>query len=400
MHRREAIANTLKAAAAVTVLGRARLAAQDFGGRAPAAEGNTIYLHPAGGADTNSGAKESPLRTLAEAARRVNQSTGAGPVTVVLSEGIYAVGETTLLKPERRAFSKTERLTIRAEVLPDDPEWHAGRMPTLIHTMPVPPTWNGRPDPLGGAADGMMIETSHVTIQGLKILGLPVVESPKPGVIRRLYAISRLRRDLEDLEIAQCLFAGDEVTNPNHVAIIAHGNGVNVHHCIFRGLKISVVYWTPGSKGHAMQHCVCHDLYGSAVWTAGIANDFDYRNNVVDSCNYVWTAQGGASAQADAGGRGARQGAPPAGVAQPQVPVHYKVVNSHFANNEKLTGSGTGARLQYQDIDPSFLEMAGTRVSDQPVLLERDQTKRNWLHPVAGSEPAKIGAGLFMKSWE
>ena len=63
-----------------------------------------------------------------------------------------------------------------------------------------------------------MVETSHVTIQGLKILGLPVVESPKPGVIRRLYAISRLRRDLEDLEIAQCLFAGDEVTNPNHVA--------------------------------------------------------------------------------------------------------------------------------------------------------------------------------------
>jgi hypothetical protein len=246
----------------------------------------------------------------------------------------------------------------------------------------------------------MVIETSHVTIQGLKILGLPVVESPKPGMIRRLYAISRLRRDLEDLEVAQCLFAGDEVTNPNHVAIIAHGNGVSVRHCVFRGLKISVVYWTPGSKGHAMQNCVCHDLYGSAVWTAGIANDFDYRNNVVDGCNYVWTAQGGASAQADAGGRGARQGAPPAGVAQPQEPVHYSVVNSHFANNRKLTGSGTGARLQYQDIDPSFLEMVGTRVSDQPVLLERDQTKRNWLHPVAGSEAAKIGAGLFMKPEE
>jgi len=400
MHRREAITNTLKAAAAVTVLGRARLAAQDFGGRALAAEGNTIYLHPAGGADTNSGAKERPLRTLAEAARRVNQSTGAGPMTVMLSEGIYAVGETTLLKPERRSFSEADRLTIRAEVLPDDPAWHAGRMPTLIHTMPVPPTWNGRPDPLGGAADGLMVETSHVTIQGLKVLGLPVVESPKPGLIRRLYAISRLRRDLEDLEIAQCLFAGDEVTNPNHVAIIAHGNGVRVRHCVFRGLKISVVFWTPGSKGHVMQNCVCHDLYGSAVWTAGIANDFEYRNNVVDGCNYVWTAQGGASAQADAGGRGARQGAPPAGAVQPQESVHYRVVNSYFANNKKLAGSGTGARLQYQDIDASFLEMVGTRVTDQSVLLERDQTQRNWLHPVAGSEAAKVGAGLFMKPQE
>ena len=114
---------------------RSRRAPRDFGSIRPA------------GADTNSGAKASPLRTLAEAARRVNQSTGDGAVTIVLTEGIHAIGETTLLKPERRSFTKTARLTIRAEVLPDDPEWHTGRMPTLIHTMPLPKTWNGRPDP-------------------------------------------------------------------------------------------------------------------------------------------------------------------------------------------------------------------------------------------------------------
>jgi hypothetical protein len=239
--------------------------------------------------------------------------------------------------------------------------------------MPVPTTWNGRPDPLGGAADGMIVETSHVTIQGLKILGLPVVESPTPGVIRRLYAISRLRRDLEDLEIAQCLFAGDEVTNPNHVAIIANGNGVRVHHCIFRGVKISVVYWTPGSSGHAMRNCLCHDLYGSGVWTSGVANDFDYRNNVVANCNYVWTSQGGASS------------------------LHCKVVDSFFASNRRLAGTGTGARLEYRDIDSSFLELVGTKVSASPIVLERDQTKRTYLHPSPDSDAAKIGAGLFMK---
>ena len=196
MNRRKAIGAMFTAAAVSSVLRPGRLLAQETGTKAMAAEANTINLHPARGADTNSGAKDNPLRTLAEAARRVNQSNGQGAMTIVLSEGIYAVGETTLLKPERRSFSKTERLTIRAEVLPDDPEWNTGSMPTLIHTMPIPPTWNGRPDPLGGAADGMMIETSHVTIQGLKILGLPVVETPKPGLIRRLYGISRLRRDL------------------------------------------------------------------------------------------------------------------------------------------------------------------------------------------------------------
>ena len=316
-------------------------------------------------------------------------------MTVVLAEGIYPIGETTLLKPENRAFSKDQRLTVRAEVLPDDPEWHIGRMPTLVHTLPLSPTWNGRPDPLGGAANGMLVETSHVTIQGLKVLGMPVVESPRPGLIRRLYGISRLRRDLEDLEVAQCLFAGDEVTNPHHVAIIANGDGINVHHCVFRGLKISAVYWTPGSKGHAMTNCICHDLYGSGVWTAGIANDFEYRNNVVDGCNYVWTAQGGASALADAVGRGGRRPAPHP--PKPQEPVHYRVVDSYFGGNRRLTGSGTGARLEYKDIDPSFLELIGTKVADQPVVLERDSTKRGYLHPVAGSEAAKAGAGLFTK---
>jgi len=394
MKRRQALGATLGAAAFASVL-RPRASASQDAGPAAGAEGTTIHVNPASGADTNPGTRSEPLRSLAEAARRVNASSGSGPLTVLLAEGVYAVGETTLLKPERRSFSRGDRLTIRAEVLPDDPEWHIGRMPSLIHTLPLSPTWNGRPDPLGGAANGMLVETSHVSIQGLKILGMPVVESPRPGLIRRLYAVSRLRRDLEDLEVGHCLFAGDEVTNPNHVAIIANGNGVNVHHCLFRGLKISAVYWTPRSTGHAMTHCLGHELYGSGVWTAGIANDFVYRNNVVQGCNYVWTAQGGSSALADA----AAGGAPQAGAPSPTTrePVRYQVVDCYFANNRRLAGSGTGARLEYQDIDSSFLELVGTTVRDQAVALERDSTKPNYLHPVAGSEAAKVGAGLFTK---
>jgi hypothetical protein len=386
MNRRQAIKATFGAAAAV--LGQGAAGAQNTA----AQSGDTLHLNPATGADTNSGSKESPLRSLAEAARRVNRSTGTGVATVILSEGVYAVGETTLLKPEKRTFSRTNRLTIRAEILPDDPNWHIGRMPTLIHTLPLPnpPAWNGRPDPLGGAVDGMLIETSHVTIQGLRVLGLPVVESPRPGLIKRLYAISRLRRDLEDLEIAQCVFVGEDATAPNHVPVIAHGNGVNVHHCIFRGSKISVVYWTPRSTGHAMTHCLVHDVYGSGVWTAGIANDFSYHHNVVTACNYVWTAQGGASAQADAGGRGG-QPTPATKV----EPVAYRVVDSYFAGNRRLTGSGTGARLEYADIDSSFLTLVNTPVVDVPAELEHDSTKRNYLHPVSGSPAAKVGAGLF-----
>lgn len=390
MNRRQAIRTAIGAAAAALTLPIDVRAGQGVAATAAIA-GDTLYVNPATGNDANAGSGQAPLRTVAEAARRVNASTGSGAMTIVLTEGIHAIGETTLLSPTKRSFSRAARLTVRAEVLPDDPGWHIGRMPTLIHTMPLSNSWNGRPDPLGGAADGMLIETSHVTIQGLRVLGLPVVESPQPGVIKRLYGISRLRRGLDDLEIAQCIFAGEDTTNPNHVSIIAHGNGINVHHCIFRGSKISVVYWTPGSTGQAMTNCVCHEVYGSGVWTAGIASDFVYRNNVITGCNYVWTAQGGASAQADSGGR---QGQPrPAA----DKAVSYQVVGSYFAGNRRLAGSGTGARLEYADIDASFLTLVDTTIVDRPVALEGDSTKIDYLHPVAGSAAATVGAGLFTK---
>jgi len=97
-----------------------------------AAGGRTIYLNPVSGHDANTGTRNAPLRTLAAAAARVNAAGEPGATTVILDEGIYAVWETALFKPSR-PYSKTERLTIRAAVLPDDPDWHQGRMPTLIH---------------------------------------------------------------------------------------------------------------------------------------------------------------------------------------------------------------------------------------------------------------------------
>src|SRR6188474_3800513 len=141
VNRRELLKACANAAAIASVLRPGRMLAQAPAGAS--ATGDTIYLNPATGADGNSGAKASPLRTLGEAGRRVSQSTGTGPMTIVLSKGIYAVGESMLLKPQKRTFSKADRLTIRAEFLPDDPGWTADGMPTLIFTMPFsdPPTW-------------------------------------------------------------------------------------------------------------------------------------------------------------------------------------------------------------------------------------------------------------------
>ena len=125
MNRRKAIGTTLKAAAAASVLRPQPAAAQGAGATAGTLAGHTLYLNPASGSDTHSGAQGSPLRTLAEAARRVNESSGTGPVTIVLSEGVYAVGETTLLKPERRSFSRKRAL--------DDPGGGAAGRPRVGH---------------------------------------------------------------------------------------------------------------------------------------------------------------------------------------------------------------------------------------------------------------------------
>src|SRR5690242_12872700 len=96
-----------------------------------------IYVNSSTGNDSNVGTKESPFKTLAAAARKVNESVGTDGVTILLAPGVYAFEETTILQPTKRSFTKENRLTIRAEILPDDTDWNTGSMPTIIHAMPL-----------------------------------------------------------------------------------------------------------------------------------------------------------------------------------------------------------------------------------------------------------------------
>jgi hypothetical protein len=346
-----------------------------------AADGETFYVNPETGADTNPGTKEKPFKTLPGAADRVNELKGEGAVTIILSPGNYALDRQFSLKGNRK-YTKSDRLTIRGDVLPDDEKWDSGKMPTLIHTMPLARR---------GFTFGMLVETSHVTIRGLKLLGMPGVETPKAGVLNRVYPIGRMDKKLDDLEIAQCVFAGDRVTNPNHLGVLAHGNGINVHHCVFHGVKLTVVYWTPGSTGHSMTNCFVNGAYGSGVWTTENADDFVFRNNVIANGNYVWTYQSGALAQRDPDAKDGEK------KAAEKKAVQYKVIDSLFAGNKKMACSGTGANLGFKDIDSSFLDLVGTKVTEEAVAVEMEEAKREYLHPIAGSNAAEIGAGLFIK---
>ena len=68
--------------------------------------------------------------------------------------------------------------------------------------------------------------------------------------------------------------------------------------------------------------------------------------------------------------------------------VRYKAVDSLFANNRALAATGTGASLGFKDIDPSFIELVNTQVSRDPLVLEMDESKRGYLHPLPGSDAA------------
>jgi hypothetical protein len=396
MKRREFFLHSGIAAVALTMQRSAMAAAEQV-----------IHLDPALGTDSNPGTREAPMRTLAAAAKRINAIQEPSPTTLILNEGIYALDETAVFKPTR-PYSKTERLTIRAAVLPDDPDWNQARMPTLVHAMALSHDWNGRPDPFDGVAYGIKIETSHVTIQGLRISGMPIIEHPKTRAIHRLYAIGRGNQIFDDLEVKQCLFVGDEVTNPLHAGLLVSGTGLVVDHCLFYNVKQGAVYLTPRSTGHAMRNCLTYGSYACAIWISGVASDLDYRNNVVSNSDYVWIGETARAIEAEmaqfAAGRGL--GPPPSGppadaagrsASERQVSrdSRYKVQNCLFAGNKKFTGLGAGPALNFRDNDPSFLELIDTKITDQPIVLEFDQTKRNYLHAVAGSEAAKIGAGLF-----
>ena len=145
-------------------------------------------------------------------------------MTIILSEGVYALTETTSLKPERRSFSRIDRLTMRAEVLPEDPEWDIGRMPTLIHTMAIPATWNGPgPDRLGGAVNAFggamvlalaterpdrvrkMVLMGSVGIEFELTPGLDVVWGYEPTIayMRKLLDIFAFNRALVTDELAE-----------------------------------------------------------------------------------------------------------------------------------------------------------------------------------------------------
>jgi len=338
---------------------------------------NDLFIDANKGNDQNVGSNEQPLKSLYEAATRLNKANGSGAITIYLSDGIYGLDATVTFHPINWHFSKDQRLTIRAAVLPDDPEWNPGKMPVIVSIMALDFKPNGRQDPLGGTSYGIQIETSYVTIQGLRILGTPVHERPQEGMVRRNYPIVREGRNLDDLRITQCLFVGDKVAIPNHLAILASGQGIVVDHCVFYHCKDAIVFWF---SDRPAEHCeVHHNLfignYGAAVWSWSAAEDFKFYNNVVTNTNIFW-------------------------VLNRDEKVSFSLSNSLVIGYNELVNKGGGASGFGEKGNPDRLKFGNDVIikKEGTLQIDGDPAKRNYLHLIPGSQGSELGVGLFTKN--
>jgi len=335
-----------------------------------------IFINSNSGNDQNTGSADKPLKSLFEAAKRVNEANGKGSINIILSEGIYGLDATVTFHPANWHFTKEERLTIRAAVLPDDADWNPGKMPVIVSTMPLDFKPNGRQDPLGGTSYGIQIETSHVTIQGLRVLGTPVHERPEEGMVRRNYPIVREGRDLDDLRVTQCLFVGDQHVIPNHLAILASGQGVVVDHCVFYHCKDAIVFWFSDEPARNCE--VHHNLfignYGANVWTWSAAEDLKFYNNVMGNTNVIW-------------------------ILNRDEKTSFSLSNSLIFGYNELVNKGGGPAGFGEKADPGKLNLGKDVIvkKEGTIQIEEDPTSRNYLHLVPGTTGANLAAGLFTK---
>jgi len=324
-----------------------------------------LYVNVRTGSDTNPGTKLQPLKTLDEAAKRINANDRREADTILLSEGVYPLTETVLFTNNK--YTLENRLVIRAEIMPDDPAWNPQRMPILAMIVPTLPNEDGE------EAKGVDIEASHVTIEGLRFSGGPEYYYIDGKHNRRSYPIWREGKTLDDLLVTQCLFTGDVDLLPVRVAVIANGHGFVLDHCVFYQCQNPVVFWkAEGGMSHrnAMRYCLVYGSYYSGVWTTqNTADDFEFHHNVIAHCGTGWIREGD---------------------------HHYSINNCIFTGNTYPTGFGNDPTGGKKPNPFDFLQMVDVQMAGT-VEIEKDQSKKNYLQLKEGSLGSTLKAGLFKK---
>jgi len=120
-----------------------------------------------------------------------------------------------------------------------------------------------------------------------------------------------------------------------------------------------------------MRYCIVDGAKISAVWTCGTDEDFEFHHNVVTRSEYFWLRKRG-------------------------TPKTYRIRDCVVTWNKHYSGYGieTGATGQ---TGPEICYAEERVVKEGKVALDRKRESRDYLHVVAGTLGAELGAGLFKK---
>jgi hypothetical protein len=337
---------------------------------APMIFAEVLYVDDTNGNDANPGTEDKPLHTIAQATAIVNKSVGPGPTTIKIRPGAYCITEMLAFENSRR-YTKNERFTIEATVLPDDKDWTPAMMPVVLSTV------KGEGSSTEKHAIAIRVELNHATVQGIKFLG-----NPRPRTWG--YSIFRMNKGLDDLVVTQCMFVGDEQAMPYNCPICANGQGLVVDHCIFYMCDIPAIFWDAEggvSRGNAMRYCIVDGADIAAVWVCQTDVDFDFHHNIITRGQYVW-------------------------MRAPNNKRKYVVRDCVITDNKYESGFGTASAIYGQTapevtveeknvIKTGTIQLQKALVTPEALSVVRP---RGYLHVLPNTHGSEIGAGIFKKT--
>lgn len=330
-------------------------------GLAATAAAEVLYVDGRLGQDSQVGTRSHPLRTLAQAARRINESHEPGPTTVKVAPGLYSLDRSVLIE-NRRNYTEQDRLTIEATVVPGDPNWSPSVMPVLLSVEDP-----RKPGKLTDRTEtySLVVQNSHVTIRGLRFLGNPLPNNWH-------CCISRIGKELDDLLVTQCLFLGSPAGLDIYCAALATGDRFVVDHSVFQQCHACVVFWDgpDGIAGRqcAMRYCLVEGASISGVWTCRTQNDLEFHHNVVTGSEYFWMRKAG-------------------------DPIQYRLWDCIVADTRHYSGYGVESGAT-GPAGPEVTYEERNVIRQGQVTLEKDRRSGNYLHVVPGTLGSDLGAGL------
>ena len=334
----------------------------------PAVHAQVVYVDCNAGDDKNSGTREAPLFSIQRAVEII-KSRDNDVCTIKINPGIYILDQHVSVATEKEMTDK--RITIEASILPDEPSWTPDQMPVITCK-----AVKGEFSHLPHFVISFLIEANNVTIRGLKFQGYFYPHT-------RYFPIARLDKNKTDLLVEQCLFVGDANVAQIQAGVLASGDKVVIDHCVFYGLRNTVVFFLDSGTGFKTGNGLTHSIiYGAsqAVWTVATDKDFRFENNIVSNCRYVWAKND-------------------FNTTEPYSMDNCVIVNNQhdlgIADKEKLS-PGEFPLSEHNVIKEGEISLRLTGDKDQPRLDSVDQPLPvDYMHVIPGTLGSELNAGLF-----